>query len=572
MRQSLIIKTCPIVVLILCKAFSGHSQELEWVKLVGGDYADVSHSLTIDQYGNSYTTGFFSTTVDFDPSEGVHEITKVGGYFDCFVSKLNTNGEFVWAKAFQGLGDEEGIDVAVDKHSNVYIVGQLFYDKTDFDPGLDTFYLQPEESLFSGFLVKLDSMGDFLWAFQLGPGWLCHTNSVDVDDDGNVYVTGHFSDSIDLDPGPGVHMLTDPGYYQDPYICKYDGDGNFIWGKHLVGSDDESEPNVNISSSGFVHVSFNFTDSLEVNLGGESMVLTSNGHSDICVSTFDLNGQLVWAKQIGGGLVDYSHIMSSDMDGNVYVGGWFSGTVNFDPGPNIYSLSAIGETDLFLLKLDQDGNLVWCKQMGGGNEFKLANSLAVDFNNRVYMAGYFEGSVDFDPGNAEHILVSEENIRTFMVILRENGDFERAFSMAGDATHFYGNRIAIDHQNNLLCSGGLLGTADFDPGPAYYPLTGPWYEFYVTKLSLSFRPTGIDVSDSLPLTIHPNPSSDVFSFSVGVGSISSISICDTMGREVVAHGEGGSSATVSVGGIAPGVYFATVVTDRGRAVRRVVVQ
>ncbi len=81
-----------------------------------------------------------------------------------------------------------------------------------------------------------------------------------------------------------------------------------------------------------------------------------------------------------------------------------------------------------------------------------------------------------------------------------------------------------------------------------------------------------DTEPELGLIIHPNPSSDMLSFSVGTGAISSISILDAIGREVASHGVGGSSATLSVGGIAPGVYFATVVTDRGRAVRRVVVQ
>jgi PKD repeat protein len=81
-----------------------------------------------------------------------------------------------------------------------------------------------------------------------------------------------------------------------------------------------------------------------------------------------------------------------------------------------------------------------------------------------------------------------------------------------------------------------------------------------------------ETETELHLVIHPNPSSDMFNFSAGVETISSISICDAIGRVVVMQNAISSSATVSVAGIAPGVYFATVTTDKGVAVQRVVVQ
>ncbi len=559
----------PTVLMMLIGSSPARCQELEWVRSVGGDYSDVSYSIALDQYGNSYTTGFFSTTVDFFPGVGEHVISNMGGYFDCFVSKLNTNGEFVWAKAFQGYGDAEGIDLAVDSRSNVYVVGQIFFDKIDFDPGADTFYLDPGESEFSGFLVKLDSVGDLAWAIQLGPGWYARSQSVDVDDDGNVYVTGHFSDSIDLDPGPGIHMLTAPGDYQDLYVVKYDGDGRFIWGKHLLGTDDEAEPRIDVSASGHVHVSGNFTETLEVNPGGESVAFTSNGGYDFFVAKYDTAGVLIWARQIGGEQENYAHSLTTDRDGHVYVGGMFSGMVDFDPGPDTYMLTAEGAFDLFLLKLDMDGELVWCRQMSGGDGLKFGHSLAVDTAGKVYMAGFFEDPVDFDPGESSFILIPEENLRTFLVVFGPGGDFERAFIMPGDVDHFDGNRLAIDHENRLFQTGVLQGTADFDPGPAYYPITGAWYEFYVVKLALMEKPSGVSSMEDAQLVIHPNPSSDGFHVALQSGTLESVSLTDAMGRSMLEMQVEGVSVHLSTSGMAPGMYIIRVVTDRGLLSQRV---
>ncbi len=112
------------------------SGNLVWAKQMGGLFQDYSSSIALDASGNVYTTGFFYETVDFDPGVGTANLTSAGNT-DVFISKLNSSGNFVWAKQLGGTSYEHGACIAVDASENVYTSG-YFYETGDFDPGAGT--------------------------------------------------------------------------------------------------------------------------------------------------------------------------------------------------------------------------------------------------------------------------------------------------------------------------------------------------------------------------------------------------------------------------------------------------
>jgi hypothetical protein len=102
----------------------------------GGSANELSYSIAVDSSGNVYTTGYFAGTVDFDPGAGTTNLTSVGSE-DGFVSKLDSSGNFVWAKSFGGSSSDSVTSIAVDSSRNVYTTGN-FRDTVDFDPGAGT--------------------------------------------------------------------------------------------------------------------------------------------------------------------------------------------------------------------------------------------------------------------------------------------------------------------------------------------------------------------------------------------------------------------------------------------------
>ena len=133
----------------------------QWVKAQSGGSAYVSgQSVAVDVLGNVYSTGYFRGTADFDPGEGTATMTAGAG--NCcgsvFLSKLDSSGNYVWAKEFGTLTTkEDGRQVALDGSGNVHLSGYTWTNaEVDYDPGDGVLNLTDKEM----FLVKLDSSGN----------------------------------------------------------------------------------------------------------------------------------------------------------------------------------------------------------------------------------------------------------------------------------------------------------------------------------------------------------------------------------------------------------------------------
>jgi hypothetical protein len=183
---------------------------------MGGNSAESGRGIAVDSGGNVYTTGDFQVTVDFDPGVGTFELTPAG-QTDIFVSKLDGNGDFVWAKSMGGTGTDFGLSIALDSIGNVYTTG-FFGGTVDFDPGAGTTDLT-SAGLDDIFVSKLDSNGDFVWAKSTGGGLRDQGIGIVIDPGDNIYTTGSFQDTVDFDPGTGTADLTSSGL-SDIFISK----------------------------------------------------------------------------------------------------------------------------------------------------------------------------------------------------------------------------------------------------------------------------------------------------------------------------------------------------------------
>ena len=128
------------------------------------------------------------------------------------------------------------------------------------------------------------------------------------------------------------------------------------------------------------------------------------GMLDIFVSRFDGNGNFLWAKQVGGPGWEAGNSITVDTKGNNYLTGWFSGAVDFDPGPGIHKITSFDAQDIFVSAMDANGNFLWARQLGGPGPRPITNSyptsgnaISLDIFGNVYTTGSFNYTVDFDP-------------------------------------------------------------------------------------------------------------------------------------------------------------------------------
>lgn len=181
-----------------------------WAVSVGGTGDDQANFLDVDDSGNVFVTGGFSSLVDFDPGAGITTATAAGGT-DIFILSLDTDKVFRFVKTVGSGSSETGQSINVDAISNLKISGR-FSATVDFDPGAGTFNLAPGSGIFD---LVLTSNGNFVSA-SARPGSLANPsnstgNLVALDGAGNVYTTGGFVGSFDIDPSCEVFTLTSAG-------------------------------------------------------------------------------------------------------------------------------------------------------------------------------------------------------------------------------------------------------------------------------------------------------------------------------------------------------------------------
>ena len=383
------------------------SGNLLWAKQIGGLANDGGQSITIDFAGNIYTTGYFQGTTDFDPGIGVFNLTPFGNS-DAFISKLDLNGNFAYAKQLGGSSNVFGNSLTTDLLGNLLVSG--YYDGiSDFDPGIGTYTL-----ICNGgkdvFTEKLDNMGNFLWAKSIGTFSNEESLSLKVDVLGNVYSTGYFSNVVDFDPGLGTYTVSSKGA-MDFYISKLDPSGNFIFVKSLGGSYNDASFDIFLDGSNNIYVTGYFQDTVDFNPSSGVYNLICPNWADIFVLKLDVSGNFIYAKQMAGLALSLGKSISIDQSGNAYVTGWFNGKTDFDPGPGTYYLTPVGSTDIFIFKLDPTGNLAWASQFLGssGTTGNYGQGIIVNSTGDVYSVGQFQYTIDFDPGIGTYSLTATGN-------------------------------------------------------------------------------------------------------------------------------------------------------------------
>jgi hypothetical protein len=478
-----------LVITLLSSNVIVQAQNFNWVKKFGGTSTDVGQSVKTDASGNYIIVGNYSGTCDLDPSAGVFNVTSSGNQ-DIFIVKLDQNGIFIWGKSVGGSNTDAVSDMIVDSTGNVFLCG-FFRETADFDPSAANFNLSTGNIGADGFILKLNSSGNFVYAKQFGGTATVddHVYSICLDNQGNLYATGYFLNTCDLDPGTSQFNVTSVGG-ADIFILKLDINGNFVFAKTIGGT----SGTITSGGSGGYSVKFDNTNNIYVagvfhgnhDFDPNSSVsnIISNGQSDGFILKLTTLGNFVFVKSFGGTGDDFVNSITIDLSGNIIAGGAFSSTVDFDPNTGVASLTSNGLTDGFLLKLNSFGNYQWCNQIGGtGSDY--SDKLATDNNDNVFVTGSFSNSVDFDNTTSQLLLNSNGLKDIFVAAYSSNGSIIYA-QKYGSTSDDEGRGVTCSN-NYVYLTGYFQNTVDFDFGTNTANLTSSGIQdAFLLRLNNSF--------------------------------------------------------------------------------------
>jgi hypothetical protein len=553
-----------------------NAQQLNWVKRIGNVGFDDSYALALDNNGNVYTAGSFSGTVDFNPGSTTNNLTVTEGInIDAFISKLDSAGNYVWAINFGGRGSDEVRAIKIDDSNNIYVTG-TFKDTADFDPGPNVYTLIPTGNE-SVFVAKYDSAGAFIWAQNIAASFHVYASGMDIDQAGNVYITGNFTDTVDFDPGPNVYQLTTNTMY-DGYILKLNSNGDFCWAKSIGQLTFDMGYDVKTDDFGAVYTVGTFRLTVDFDPGPGIYNLTSNGSDDVFILKLDTAGNFIWAKSFGGTSFDYGRGLSIDPFGNVITTGSFSSIVDFNPGLGVFNISqiSIGGEDIFVSKLDSAGNFLWAKQFGGVG---LGFGAYVSTNNigDVFTTGRFDGVTDFNPGpgvlNFTQVGLSGADM--YIVKLSPSGNFFWAKQIAGPL-YDYAYAIEPDALGNIYYTGFFEGTVDFDPNtPVYNLISAGSHDIFVSKLGGTITSVQQQNFED-KLMVYPVPASDHIIIHTSL-SPSKLEMFDVNGRLFLTVNKEelqfiNYDLYLSTDTISNGIYFLKISDELHFSTQKIVVQ
>jgi hypothetical protein len=362
-----------------------------WAISNGGSGSDVATAIDVDESGNIYLGGYFSSpTINFG---GGIIITRTGGS-DAFFVKYNSSGNAVWAKKGGGSSNEEVEDIKVDINGNLYGVG--YFESASCMFGTITL---TNHGYYDGFLVKYDISGNVVSANGYGGSMWDNCKGIISDNSGNIYLTGYYRSDITFGDTTLMNSTGDAHLF----VVKYDSSGAYLWVRNSAGTWEVGNE-IAVDQSGGVYITGFFQG---ITMSVDGLLLSNNGisgTSDFYILKYDQEGNPQWLT--GGGNSDYEEGRAVDIDnnGDVFAGVYFSSsTITFGST----TITNHGAGDILMLKYLNNGNFKWVLHAGGDADDQI-HSLSAGNEGKVYICGSFSSSsIAFGTTNLTNTGVSD---------------------------------------------------------------------------------------------------------------------------------------------------------------------
>ena len=313
------------------------------------------------------------------------------------------------------------------------------------------------------------SGGSSTWARSIGGTSSDSACGVAADAAGNVFAGGTLRGSMTV----GGTTLTSAGL-GDWFLIKYSPTGAVLWAKRFGGTGDDALEGLAADADGNVIATGRFAGT--VNFGGTPLV--ANGASDMVLAKYDgANGAHKWSKGFGGALDDLGTAVAVDTAKNIYLTGYFRGTVNFGGLPITVPFDT--DLDAFVAKFDTNGAPGWSKHFwNSGNDRGTGIAVA---GGSVALVGYFSNSINFNSSTvlASFLDAGAPYVDAFVTKLSaSDGGHVWSKQIGTLSANDYAYGVAIDGTGNVVVTGFVLGSVDFGGG-ALTPLGG--LDAYVAK-------------------------------------------------------------------------------------------
>lgn len=543
-----------MILLVIGQSYLLIAQTPQWVwgtALGGRSNGEGYAAMVRDATGNLYVVADFEGTQSLGGPD-----TTAQGFSDCFISKYDANGTWIWSQHFGGTSTiTKAGGIALDAAGNIYVAGSFTF-QVNIGPQLLISTGQRD-----GFIAKLNPSGNILWGKKFGGSGsdepLCMSSV------GNeIYIAGYYSQAFS---DGAISFPATSSNSEDGFIAKYDTSGTCTDLATFGGSLSDRAVSVSASATAIY-----LTGSFQGNVTfGSTPYASAQNSSDMFISKFDSGLNYIWTKKAGHNSTDLGNSVSQDANGNAYVAGYFLGSVNF--GNSVVLVENGGYGDGFVVKYDVSGNCIWGRKISSPSNDQ-AFGISTDALGGSFVTGGFSNVASFTNTTAPHTSVVAYGASDgFVAKWTANGSLIWVMQAAG--TNDDRGR-AVLHDNNGFCNiaGNFAGTV------ALGTVDTVTAAFGVTELLLAringFTVGNNELNSGFEFSFYPNPANDIINISAGDELITSVEIINLNGQLVksVSFDNGNKNVVVSIDEIKTGTYILSVNTKTGSSNKTLVVQ
>ena len=351
----------------ICSSVAAQPYIQEWILQLGGDRWDLSSAMDSDTSGNIYLGGVFSGRATFGDYSLVSNDDR-----DHFICKIDEAGTITGVRQISG-SRYNTLDGIFCTGNRVYLIG-TYRDSLIFPPFLSEI---PKST--SIYVAILDPGLEPEWVNVPAEGDEIKLLSCEVDNEGNSYISGYFKKWISFGDSV-VHSVN----RRDQFVLKLNPAGNVQWVRTWQAGNPGNRLYLKVSNDKELIIAGTYEKKFET----RDTTIFSLGRKDIFIWKFDSTGNELWIKRIGANFDDRAGPIAIDSAGYIYLSGSFTHSIILQD--TVYASQ--GEQDLFLIKMESDGGILWTSHLGGTQSDEM-NGLSIDSSGNPFALGSFRGTI-----------------------------------------------------------------------------------------------------------------------------------------------------------------------------------
>ncbi len=364
------------------------------------------------------------------------------------------------------INDNENIrsqEIQRDGQGGLYLMGE-FDDSLDIDPSAGGTAFLDHFGNSDVFLAKFDTAGTYQWSVGLGGAQDEEVGNIDLDGNGNIYLTGGFEDSAFVStPNNISDTIVASSSDRSIFLAKFDTSGGTHWVRSMEGSwGREWGSDVAAKANGDVFLTGVFEVETDFDPGAGTDILNAKGQSDSYLAKYDSSGSYYWAKGIGGPYDDMVEALAIAPNGEpILTGAFESDTLQFYPPSGGTTLIKDDAMDIFMARYNTSGSFLWGKALGGLGDDR-AKEVEVGNSGDVFLTGNFSEDLDLDPSGSTNTV--NTNNQTDAFIARYNGSCDHQWGKhVGNSYDLGWADLILDGNGSFYVARTAHGGGDFDP-------------------------------------------------------------------------------------------------------------